>query len=65
MVLTGERLRGRWVLVQTKGYGGRDSWLLIKEHDGAERPHAEFDATAEWTTSVATGRTMEQIAREG
>jgi bifunctional non-homologous end joining protein LigD len=62
MVLHGERLSGRWVLVQTMGYGGRDSWLLIKEHDGAERPHAEFDATAEWTTSVVTGRTMDEIA---
>ena len=25
-------------------------------------PKAEFDAVQEWTTSVATGRTMEQIA---
>ena len=61
--LLGERLRGRWVLVRTKGYGGtQDSWLLFKERDAEERPAGEFDATAEWTTSVATGRTMEEIA---
>ena len=63
MVLHGERLQGRWVLVRTHGYGGgRDSWLLIKEHDGGERERAEFDATAEWMTSVATDRTMDEIA---
>ena len=60
--LFGERLRGRWMLVRTKGYGGGDSWLLFKEHDEFERPHEEFEATAEWLTSVTTGRTMEQIA---
>jgi len=63
MVLHGQRLQGRWVLVRTHGYGGKtDSWLLIKEHDGGERPHTQFDAIAEWRTSVTTGRTMEQIA---
>lgn len=60
--LFGERLRGKWMLVRTKGYGGKDSWLLFKEHDEYERPREEFDATAEWLTSVTTGRTMEQIA---
>lgn len=61
--LFGERLRGRWMLVRTKGYGGaQDSWLLFKERDAEERPAGEFDATAEWMTSVATGRTMEEIA---
>jgi bifunctional non-homologous end joining protein LigD len=63
--LLGERLHGRWMLVRTKGFGGKqDSWLLFKEHDGFERAHADFDATAEWTTSIATGRTMEQIAAD-
>jgi bifunctional non-homologous end joining protein LigD len=65
MVLHGERLRGRWVIVRTRGYGSGESWLLIKEHDGSERPHAEFDATAEWTASVSTGRTMDEIASGG
>jgi bifunctional non-homologous end joining protein LigD len=61
--LFGERLRGRWMLVKTKGYGGKgDSWLLFKERDEEARPKSEFDAVKEWTTSVATGRTMEQIS---
>ncbi len=62
--LHGERLKGRWMLVKTKGYGGKnqDSWLLFKERDDEERPRQEFDATAEWTTSVLTGRTMDEIA---
>lgn len=60
--LFGERLRGKWMLVRTKGYGGKDSWLLFKEHDEYERPREEFEATSEWMTSVTTGRTMEQIA---
>lgn len=66
--LHGERLKGRWMLVRTKGYGGKggkESWLLFKEHDEEERPHSQFDPTKEWTTSVLTGRTMEQIAEGG
>lgn len=66
--LHGERLKGRWMLVRTKGFGGknpRESWLLFKEHDGEERPSDGFDAVAEWTTSVLTGRSMEQIAEGG
>ncbi len=64
--LYGERLRGRWMLVKTKGYGGKsaDSWLLFKERDDEVRGKAEFDAAAEWTTSVATGRTMDEIAAD-
>ncbi|HAL31025.1 MAG TPA: hypothetical protein DCP20_10015, partial [Coriobacteriia bacterium] len=61
--LLGERLHGRWMLVRTKGYGGsEDSWLLFKERDAEERSTDGFDATTEWVTSVATGRTMEEIA---
>ncbi|HSK46942.1 MAG TPA: DNA ligase D [Coriobacteriia bacterium] len=64
--LYGERLRGRWMLVRSKGYGGsgKDSWLLFKERDDEVRPKSEFDAVAEWTTSVATGRTMDEIAAD-
>lgn len=65
MVLHGERLQGRWVLVRTRGYGGagKDSWLLIKEHDGNERNHTDFDPIVEWNTSAASGRTMDEIAQ--
>jgi bifunctional non-homologous end joining protein LigD len=60
-VMNGKRLRGSWVLVRTR----RDSkeraqWLLIKHRDEYAQP--ESDVTAEQQTSVATGRTMEEIA---
>jgi bifunctional non-homologous end joining protein LigD len=62
--LEGERLRGRWMLVRTKGYGSRsqDSWLLFKERDDEARSREKFDATTVWTTSVLSGRTMDEIA---
>lgn len=64
--LYGERLQGRWMLVRSKGYGGsgKDSWLLFKERDEEARPKQEFDAVAAWTTSVATGRTMDEISAD-
>lgn len=64
--LFGERLRGRWMLVRTKGYGGsgKDSWLLFKERDEEARSAKDFDPTVEWTTSVATGRSMDEIAAD-
>lgn len=61
--LDGERLRGSWVLVRMRGRQGRSSkpqWLLIKHRDAEARDDA--DIVAEVTTSVATGRTMEEIA---
>jgi bifunctional non-homologous end joining protein LigD len=58
-VLHGVRLRGSWVLVRMKRPGGRQ-WLLIKHNDEEADPHR--DITAEETTSVITGRTMEAIA---
>lgn len=62
--LKGERLQGGFALFHIRGgkYGGDDnkkSWLLIKERDD----HASEDSiTEEHTTSVTTGRTMEEIA---
>jgi bifunctional non-homologous end joining protein LigD len=60
-VLHGKRLRGSWVLVRTRrGEKGRSQWLLIKHRDEYAEP--DSDVTAEHQTSVATGRTMEEIA---
>jgi bifunctional non-homologous end joining protein LigD len=59
IVLHGERLNGEWVLVRMQR-PGRPQWLLIKHRDGTE--DADRDITAEVDSSVATGRTMEQIA---
>jgi bifunctional non-homologous end joining protein LigD len=60
-VLNGKRLRGSWVLVRTRrGEEGRAQWLLIKHRDEYAVPAS--DVTGEYQTSVATGRTMEEIA---
>ena len=57
--LHGERLRGGWVLVRMKR-PGRPQWLLIKHRD--EFARSGRDVVDEVTTSVVTGRSMEQIA---
>src|SRR3954454_13795408 len=57
-VLHGDRLRGGWVLVRMKR-PGRPQWLLIKHRD--EYATSNRDIVDEVTTSVATGRTMEDI----
>ena len=62
VVFHGKRMKGSWVLVRTRGWGGsssKPSWLLIKHRD----EHAESgDALVErHLTSVVTKRTMEQI----
>jgi bifunctional non-homologous end joining protein LigD len=62
--LFGERLKGRWVLVRMHGKAAdekRHNWLLIKERD-AEAQDGGKPLILTATTSVATGRTMEEIA---
>jgi bifunctional non-homologous end joining protein LigD len=65
-VLNGERLKGSWVLVRMKrsqpgrGQPGRAQWLLIKHRDEHAVPGS--DVVAEHQTSVATRRSMEEIA---
>lgn len=60
-VLQGKRLRGSWVLVRMRrGDPGRAQWLLIKHRDEFADPGV--DVVAEHETSVATRRTMEEIA---
>jgi len=67
-VLEGERLHGSWVLVRMNwdrnakdGKGKRSNWLLIKHKDEAARP-GEGMAILEEDASIASGRTMAQIA---
>ncbi|WP_377155366.1 DNA ligase D [Roseateles sp. UC29_93] len=51
--LHGQKLAGLWQLIRTsRGDAKREQWLLIKKHDGLERPHAEFDVTVELPDSV-------------
>ena len=65
--LSGEKLRGLWVLVRLKPRPGekRESWLLIKEKDEFARPHEEYDVLAEQPESVASGLTIEEVGRAG
>jgi bifunctional non-homologous end joining protein LigD len=62
--LEGEKLNGSWVLVRMHGdkFGGkRTNWLLIKHRD-ASSTDASGDAVLKQDRSVASGRTMQQIA---
>lgn len=57
----GERLTGSFALVRTRrDERGKAQWLLIKHRDGTEVPGS--DIVTDTMTSVATGRTMEEIA---
>jgi len=60
--LSGEKLRGRFHLVRTRGYpyGERESWLLIKGHDEVASPTAR-DIVADLPRSVLSGRTIEEV----
>jgi len=61
--LDGERLRGGFTLIRTsRGTPSRPTWILVKRRDAYAEPAS--DITAEYATSVATGRTMQEIARE-
>src|SRR5512146_392793 len=62
IVLHGKRLEGGWVLVRMRrDDSGRAQWLLIKHRDEYADP--DYDIVADVTTSVASGRTMEEIAQ--
>ncbi|MCR5877941.1 DNA ligase D [Phenylobacterium sp. J367] len=60
--LDGERLKGSFVLVRMKRreFEKKDNWLLIKHHDGLELD--EVGPVEDETTSVASGRSMDDIA---
>lgn len=59
--LHGKKLKGSWVLVRTRGFGGSDkSWLLIKHRD---KFASVRDIVAEKPRSVLTRRLLAQIAK--
>jgi len=64
--LEGEKLRGGWHLVRMHRRPGekRDNWLLIKQHDDAERSADDDDILEEMPLSAVTGRTMDEIAND-
>jgi bifunctional non-homologous end joining protein LigD len=59
--LYGKKLHGSFALVRTKGFGGRESWLLIKHKDEYSKPG--FDAK-DYDFSAVSERTIAQIADE-
>lgn len=54
-LLHGHKLHGRWALVRIdrKADSAKPTWLLIKEHDGHERPSAEYSVVDSAPDSVA------------
>jgi len=63
-VLSGERLKGGFVLIRMRPRHGESdehhNWLLIKERDSAATPGAG-DAVLKAETSVLSGRTLDEI----
>jgi bifunctional non-homologous end joining protein LigD len=62
--LDGERLRGSWVLVRIakdRNGGKRSNWLLIKHRDAQARP-GDAEHLLAVDKSIASGRSMAQIA---
>jgi len=60
-VRNGKRLKGSWALVRMRpDKSGKPQWLLIKHQDEYAIPGS--DVATEHQTSVATGRSMEEIA---
>ena len=63
-VLEGKKLRGRWHLVRMRGRDRdrHENWLLIKGRDDEARGAREGDILEEQPLSVASGRSMDEIA---
>jgi len=64
--LDGEKLHGRWHLVRTKPRPGdkKEQWLFFKSDDEFAQPEAEEDILEAAPDSVATHRTIDEIAGE-
>jgi bifunctional non-homologous end joining protein LigD len=63
--LDGEKLHGLWHLVRMHRRRGekRDNWLLIKAHDKAAREAGDKDILEQKPLSVASDRSMDEIAK--
>lgn len=63
-LLEGEKLHGIWNLVRMGGAKAREKseWLLIKEKDPTARPGSGDAVVEEHPQSVASGRTLAEIA---
>ena len=60
----GERLKGEWILIRmaVKTGEARENWLLMKPREENALPPGK-PVTERFTKSVATGRTMREIAK--
>ena len=56
--LHGKKLQGSFALVKTKGFGPKNSWLLIKHRDEYEKQG--YDAN-DYDKSAVSGKTIEEI----
>ena len=64
--MDGTKMHGKWALIRMGGKfarGSKPNWLLLKEHDEFERAADDPAVTDAESTSVVTGRTLEQIAK--
>jgi bifunctional non-homologous end joining protein LigD len=59
--LYGKKLEGSFALVRAAGFGGKESWLLIKHRDEYSRPG--YDAK-DYDFSAVSKRSIAQIASE-
>jgi bifunctional non-homologous end joining protein LigD len=62
--LHGERLKGRWVLVRMKSGETDKNWLLMKKKDSESVSNDPEEPTHNLDRSVASGRTMDEIASQ-
>lgn len=58
--LLGSKLKGSFALIKTRGFGPKNSWLLIKHKD--EYIKEGYDAK-DYDFSATTNRTMEEITQ--
>jgi bifunctional non-homologous end joining protein LigD len=57
--LFGEKLKGSFALVKTRGFGPKNAWLLIKHKD--EYVIEGYDAN-DYDTSAVSGKSLKEIA---
>ncbi|HSX09070.1 MAG TPA: DNA polymerase ligase N-terminal domain-containing protein [Candidatus Saccharimonadales bacterium] len=60
-ILHGKKMKGSFALVKTKGWGPKNSWLLIKHND--ESVESGYDAN-DYDNSAKSNKTLSQIAGE-
>jgi len=60
--LYGKKLKGSFALVRTKGFGGKESWLLIKHRDKYSKEG--YDAK-DYDFSAVSKRSIAEIGAEG